>query len=311
MSGTGFYLVGSLVSAALGGMCLWHVWHEKRAAAQRWDQVRKSAGIEYAQRSSGTMFDHVIDYMQRLSQTLALGASQSLVRAGALKSAKQWFLQHRQQAGISSDTTADGFVEASVRLALGGSLVGGLVGALFSTPLCVGGVGVGLLAGGSMPFRALKAMQQQRNLSLGCELPEMLEVCALGLRSGLSFDRSFALYSDHFASTLAHECARAQSLWTMGLATREEALRDLSDSYSSQTLNHCVESMIRALRFGTSLVESLETSAAQARLDHHAAVEEKVAKAPVKMMIPTGTLILPAMLLLVLGPVLLQLMEGM
>ena len=42
-----------------------------------------------------------------------------------------------------------------------------------------------------------------------------------------------------------------------------------------------------------------------------AQVEERVAKAPVKMMIPTGTLILPAMLLLVLGPVLLELMEGM
>ena len=38
-----------------------------------------------------------------------------------------------------------------------------------------------------------------------------------------------------------------------------------------------------------------------------------MARAPttVKMMVPTGTLILPAMLLLVLGPVLLELMEGM
>lgn len=44
---------------------------------------------------------------------------------------------------------------------------------------------------------------------------------------------------------------------------------------------------------------------------HRAQVEERVAKAPVKMMVPTGTLILPAMLLLVLGPVLLELMEGM
>ena len=39
-------------------------------------------------------------------------------------------------------------------------------------------------------------------------------------------------------------------------------------------------------------------------------LQEAIAKAPVKMMLPTGTLILPAMLLLVLGPVLLELMEG-
>ena len=52
-------------------------------------------------------------------------------------------------------------------------------------------------------------------------------------------------------------------------------------------------------------------AAEQARAARKAQVEERVAKAPVKMMIPTGTLILPAMLLLVLGPVLLELMEGM
>lgn len=66
-----------------------------------------------------------------------------------------------------------------------------------------------------------------------------------------------------------------------------------------------------SLRFGTSLGEVLEQSAEQARAARKAQVEERVVKAPVKMMIPTGTLILPAMLLLVLGPVLLELMEGM
>ena len=39
-------------------------------------------------------------------------------------------------------------------------------------------------------------------------------------------------------------------------------------------------------------------------------LEERVAKAPVKMMLPTGTLILPAMLLLVMGPILLELAGG-
>ena len=38
--------------------------------------------------------------------------------------------------------------------------------------------------------------------------------------------------------------------------------------------------------------------------------QEAVAKAPVKMMVPTGVLILPAMLMLVLGPVLLELAGG-
>ena len=88
-------------------------------------------------------------------------------------------------------------------------------------------------------------------------------------------------------------------------------MRDLAQGYDNPLFSRTVSAIIRSLRFGTSLGEMLEQSAEQARAARKAQVEERVAKAPVKMMIPTGTLILPAMLLLVLGPVLLELMEGM
>ena len=87
-------------------------------------------------------------------------------------------------------------------------------------------------------------------------------------------------------------------------------MRALAQGYDNPLFSRTVSAIIRSLRFGTSLGEVLEQSAEQARAARKAQVEERVAKAPVKMMIPTGTLILPAMLLLVLGPVLLELMEG-
>ena len=40
------------------------------------------------------------------------------------------------------------------------------------------------------------------------------------------------------------------------------------------------------------------------RAEHPMAVEEQIEKAPVKMLIPLGTLIVPAMLLSILGPLL-------
>ena len=142
-------------------------------------------------------------------------------------------------------------------------------------------------------------------------MSEMLEVVALGVRSGLSFDRSLQLYTGHFDDGLARECAAAQRSWEAGLATRQDALRALAQGYDNPLFSRTVSAIIRSLRFGTSLGEVLEQSTEQARAARKAQVEERVAKAPVKMMIPTGTLILPAMLLLVLGPVLLELMEGM
>ena len=94
------------------------------------------------------------------------------------------------------------------------------------------------------------------------------------------------------------------------MVPRDRALRGLSDSYDSPMLSRIVEGMVRSLRFGTSLAETLESAAAEARSVHKAEVEERVAKAPVKMLIPVGALILPAMLIFVLGPIMIDLMEG-
>ena len=131
-----------------------------------------------------------------------------------------------------------------------------------------------------------------------------------GLRSGLTFDRSFELYGSHFDNGFARSCARAHRSWSIGIVTREDALRELASSYECEQLSRIVDSIVRSLRFGSALTELLEEAAAQSRANYRTALEERVAKAPVKMMLPTGTLILPAMLLLVLGPILLELAGG-
>ena len=138
----------------------------------------------------------------------------------------------------------------------------------------------------------------------------MLEVVSLGLRSGLTFDRSFELYGTHFESEFARSCALAYRRWSLGLSTREEALRSLARSFECDQLKRVIESIVRGLRFGSPLAMSLDEAATQARATWKAKLSEKVAKAPVKMMLPTGALILPAMLLLVMGPILLELASG-
>lgn len=41
-------------------------------------------------------------------------------------------------------------------------------------------------------------------------LPEMLEVVSLGLRSGLTFDRSLKIYTMHFYNEFSKSCLTAQ-----------------------------------------------------------------------------------------------------
>ena len=59
-----------------------------------------------------------------------------------------------------------------------------------------------------------------------------------------------------------------------------------------------------SLAFGSPLAEALERQAQVMRDEQRSLVEEEIERVPVKMLIPLGTLIVPAMLLAILGPLL-------
>lgn len=214
-----------------------------------------------------------------------------------------------EKAGLEGDLSGSGLRRASERLALAGALAGAAAGAVLSAELAVLLGVAGCVAGGGLCARQLKGIGERRGRGLARELPEMLEVMALGLRSGLAFDQAMGLYARHFDTALATDCERALGLWSSGLSSREEALRRLSRAYDSPLLDRAVRGMVRCLRLGTPLAGMLDEAAAEARAQHRAQLQERVAKAPVKMMVPTAAFMLPALLLLVLGPVLLQLAE--
>lgn len=215
-----------------------------------------------------------------------------------------------KRAGLEGRVDEDGLRAARLRLAGMGAAAGAVVGAVISLEMGLLLAAVAAAAGLYAPTWALRRLERERALELERSLPEMLEVVALGLRSGLSFDRSFQLYSMHFPSSFARSCASAQKSWSLGLRTRDEALRELAQSYRSDQLERTAERIVRSLRFGSALAPDLEAAATEARARRRSQVEERVAKAPVKMMVPTGALILPAMLILILGPILLELMQG-
>ena len=212
-------------------------------------------------------------------------------------------------AGMA-DVPANACGEAAWRLAVMAAAAGALVGFVVSPAMAAFLGMAAAIAGAWAPWWALSRERRGRAGALARELPEMLEVIALGLRSGLTFDRSFLLYPEYFGTPFAGACAAAADRWSLGLATREEALTELAASYDSPLFARTVSGILQSLRRGTSLVQDLELAAEESRKQFRAAKEEVVAKAPVKMMLPIGTLILPAMLLFVLGPVLLELIGG-
>ncbi|MCL1847621.1 MAG: type II secretion system F family protein [Coriobacteriia bacterium] len=165
-----------------------------------------------------------------------------------------------------------------------------------------------------MPFvgKRLKLKQKKRlAASFERDLPACLEVVALGMQAGMGFDQAFALYTERFRTPLARYCQESLAIWQKGLISREEGMRQLAERIATPSFRHFSSSVLRALRFGAPLTQLLMDLAQEARKEYRAKREELVAKAPVKMLLPTGALILPAMLLLVMGPIILDLIRKM
>lgn len=314
MSGVLYISVfGACLTSCLCAACSVNVLQHRRVRVR----LRTAADHRLVEDERPSMRDdlHIkaLRYCEQMSRDIAL--RQTLVFSRSLPSvlslgSNRFYAAHARTAGCEKSISAEGFLEGRLRLAVMGLVGGALLGSVLSNEL---GVVLGIcggLCGWMLPKQGMQAVERERALDAEQHLSEMLEVVALGLRSGLTFDRSFSLYGTHFDSTLAQTCMLVQQRWSLGLQTRDEALRDMASSYDCEQLAQVVESIVRSLRFGTSLSDKLEETAAQVRAAYRTTVAERVAKAPVKMMLPTGTLILPAMLLLVLGPILIELVQG-
>lgn len=136
------------------------------------------------------------------------------------------------------------------------------------------------------------------------QMPVMLDVVTLGLSAGLSFDSSLELYCHRHHDALAEALAAAMLSWRLGTTDREHALADTARRLQMASLDRFAGVVSQALAFGSPLAATLEQQAQAIRDEQRAQIEEEIERVPVKMLIPLGTLIVPAMLLAILGPLL-------
>lgn len=136
------------------------------------------------------------------------------------------------------------------------------------------------------------------------EMPEMIDILILGLSSGLSFDSALDLYCLRESGELSKELSNAHMTWKLGATTREEALSQMAARVGVPSLKSFATVVNEALTFGTPLAEILDRQASVLRDEQRSLLETEIEKIPIKMLIPLGTLIVPAMLLAILGPLL-------
>lgn len=181
-----------------------------------------------------------------------------------------------------------------------------LGGGMDDQPLAPHGIAA-ILDGLKAPLHKARA----RRIDIARDLPELMDVMRLGIEGGMSFEASFSLYAERFDTGLALACRPAARLMATGIESRDQVLSNLADELGSQAFKRFAGAVARSMRYGARLSPALEELARDVRDAARADREEAVAKAPTKMLLPTGVFILPAMLILIAGPFLLELLEQM
>jgi tight adherence protein C len=179
----------------------------------------------------------------------------------------------------------------------------GLVG-MAASPTAIVLCPIGLLVCSRGPSMALARRARRRQDRIATAVPSMVEVMVAATDAGLGPTIAFRRTAEVLGGPIGDELRLTAREVDLGVPW-ETALHRLAGRTDVPPLQRLVAALTRSSRLGTSLGSTLRRVADDLRRERRARAEEMARKAPIKMLFPLVFLILPAFLLLTVGPVLL------
>lgn len=159
-----------------------------------------------------------------------------------------------------------------------------------------------------LPNVVLARLTESRQRELFEAFPDALDLMIVCVESGVSLDAAIARTASEInlrSPKLAEELTLVGLELRLG-ATRERALRNLATRTGLDEISSFVAMMLQADRFGTSIGDSMRVHADSLRVRRRQRAEEQAAKIPLKMLFPLIFCIFPSLLLVLMGPALIQ-----
>src|SRR5439155_12558252 len=191
-----------------------------------------------------------------------------------------------------------------LRLALALAGTGtGVLAATFAPPLIILAP-LGAALGIRVPEVALARRASARQQEIGMAVPDLVELLIVVSDAGLGPPAALRRALEALHGPLAEELGDAVQQLDLGLPWRD-AMARLVDRTECPPLRRLVAALAGSHRLGAPAGPALRTIADDLRAERRSTAEDAARRAPVTMLFPLVFLILPAFLLLTVGPVLL------
>ncbi|HEX9494979.1 MAG TPA: type II secretion system F family protein [Candidatus Limnocylindria bacterium] len=207
-----------------------------------------------------------------------------------------------KRAGMET-TSPEFFIGVKAFAAIVGVVAGAAIMNLMSndgTQTIVGAI-AGLIVGFMAPDFYLGNKAGGRGKQILETLPDALDLLTISVEAGLGFDAALVKVTEKLKGALSDEFKRAASEQRVG-KSRQEALRGITDRVEQKELANFISAIIQADQLGVSMSKVLRIQSEQMRSERRQRAEEKAAKAPILIMLPTIGCIFPSLFIVILAP---------
>jgi tight adherence protein C len=167
----------------------------------------------------------------------------------------------------------------------------------------------GFLAPGWILQRLIKTRREKIRLAL----PDVLDLLVISTEAGCALDKAMVNIAREFKTfhpVISEELALVNMEMLAG-RSRIDALRNFAARTGETELKKLVAILVQTDRFGTSVAEALRTQSESMRVQRKHAAEERAGKVGVKLVFPIFFFCMPALMVIVAGPGMLQLFKNL
>ena len=164
-----------------------------------------------------------------------------------------------------------------------------------------------------LPGLVLNHVVKQRQRDIFESFPDALDLMTVCVEAGLAMDAALARVAQEIGlkSLVLAEELQLVTLELRAGSAKEKALRNLSLRTGVEDVDALVTMLIQADRFGTSVADSLRVQSELLRTKRRQRAEEQAAKIALKLLFPLIFFIFPSLLVVMLGPAVLQVSRGL
>lgn len=166
-----------------------------------------------------------------------------------------------------------------------------------------------LFAGFFFPDLILKSAIDKRHKIIIREMPNFIDLMRVCIEAGMDLEGALNKVVEKSQGLLREESHQTTGEIRMGKPL-SEALQDLAGKIYLDDFSAFITLVIQAHQMGISISNVLKTQSHQINLKYIQSLRARAAKIPILIIVPMVFFILPALMVVILGPALLQIMDA-